>query len=91
LVELTNSLDALEENFANRSAGELDRIRDRLWQLIERHAEAMATPGDPQRAEEMNEPQGPFKNNLHIVVVLAAVGIGIVCHMIGGKHTIYRE
>jgi hypothetical protein len=28
---------------------------------------------------------------LHIIVIVAFVGIGAVCHMIGDKKTIYRE
>jgi hypothetical protein len=28
---------------------------------------------------------------LHIIVILAIIGIGIVCHMIGDKHTIHRD
>jgi hypothetical protein len=28
---------------------------------------------------------------LHIIVIVAFVGIGAVCHMIGDKNTIYRE
>ena len=40
----------------------------------------------------MNEPQGPYTNDMfHIAVVLAVIGIRAVGHMIGDKHTIYRE
>jgi hypothetical protein len=28
---------------------------------------------------------------LPIVIILAVAGIGAVCHLIGDKHTIYRE
>jgi hypothetical protein len=28
---------------------------------------------------------------LSTIVILAAVGIGAVCHAIGNKHTIYRD
>jgi hypothetical protein len=28
---------------------------------------------------------------LPIVVILAVAGVGVVCHVIGDKHTIYRE
>jgi hypothetical protein len=28
---------------------------------------------------------------LHIIVIVAFVGIGAVCHMIGDKNSIYRE
>ena len=40
----------------------------------------------------VNEPQGPYTNDMfHIAVVLAVIGIRAVGHMIGDKHTIYRE
>jgi hypothetical protein len=28
---------------------------------------------------------------LHVIVILAFVGIGAVCHMIGDGNTVYRE
>jgi hypothetical protein len=28
---------------------------------------------------------------LHIIVIVASIGVAVVCHMIGTNNTIYRE
>jgi hypothetical protein len=46
---------------------------------------------------ETRYPPTPGKNfyyircMLHIIVIVAFVGVAVVCHMIGTKNTIYRE
>jgi hypothetical protein len=51
----------------------------------------------PTATMETRPPPIPGKNPyyisdmLHIIVIVAFVGVAIVCHMIGTKNTIYRE